>query len=441
MLRFALRNLWTRPLRTLLSMCGLTVAIAGMVGLFSVAEGLESLVATTFGRIPGLVVMQAGAPIPLFSRLPANWNTELEHLPGVYVVNPEVWARAQLVEGQPSISPPRLLFGTRIDTALKVRIGVYKQAIIAGRFLAKSDHGTFNAVISQPIAEQYHKHVGDSLRVDGHQLNIVGIYHCHSLLLDVAIILDIDQVRAMTRMGNDSVCAFYIEPDLEADREQVIHDIEKLLRGRSLTTANSTSLMQLELARYAGAGNPAATLLTWLNGIASNQRTLPPTEPKADSPALDSEELPVEVRTSDDWSDELQKLSADLDIFLLLMTGIGVTIAVLSIVNTMLMSVTERFTEFGILKANGWSNRDVIKLITWESAALGIAGGLFGVSFGWLATQAINANWPTRVHLYASPRLLLFSIVFSTVLGMLGGAYPAMRAAKLSPMEAIRRGG
>ncbi|MBI5757776.1 MAG: ABC transporter permease [Planctomycetales bacterium] len=441
MLRFALRNLWTRPLRTLLSLCGLTVAIAGMVGLFSVAEGLESLVADTFGRIPGLVVMQAGAPIPLFSRLPADWKSDLEQLPGVYVVNPEVWARAQLVEGKPSISPPRLLFGTRIDTALKIRTGVYKQAIVAGRFLTPTDRGTFNAVISQPIAEQYHKQLGDSLRVDGHQLNIVGIYHCRSMLLDVAIIMDIDQVRSMTRMGNDSVCAFYVEQEPDADRERVVHDIENLLRGRSLAAANSASLMQLELARYAGAGSPAATMLTWLNGIAKTTGSTPANEGASNSSALDTDELPVEIRTSDDWSKEIQKLSEDLDIFLVLMTGIGVTIAVLSIVNTMLMSVTERFTEFGVLKANGWSNRDVLQLITWESAALGVAGGLFGVSFGWLATQAINANWPTRVHLYASPRLLLFSIVFSTALGMLGGLYPAMRAARLSPMEAIRRGG
>jgi putative ABC transport system permease protein len=440
MLRFALRNLWTRPLRTLLALTGLTVAIAGMVGLFSVAEGIEHMVTSTFGRIPGLVVMQSGAPIPLFSRLPSDWKTEMDRLPGVYVVNPEVWARAQRVEGKPTISPPRFLFGTRIDTALKIRTGVYKQSMVAGRFLTMEDRGTRNAVISRAIAEEFDKHVGDTLRVDGNDLTIVGIYHCGSLLLDVAIILDIDTVRAMTRMGEDSVSAFYVEAEPEADRDAVARSIQELLRGRSLSTASPASLMQLEVARYAGAGNPLAALLSWVGGIALPDGAGAAGHPKANASERDANEMPVEIRSSDDWSNEFEQLSADLDIFLLLMTGIGVTIAVLSIVNTMLMSVTERMTEFGILKANGWSNGDVLRLITCESAVLGLGGGVLGVLFGWLATQIINAQWPTRIHLYASPRLLAFSVVFATALGVLGGLYPALRAARLSPMEAIRRG-
>lgn len=441
MFRFALRNLWTRPLRTLLSLCGLTVAIAGMVGLFSVAEGIEEMVTSTFGRIPGLVVMQAGAPIPLFSRLPASWASEMERLPGVHVVNSEVWTRAQKVEGKPTISPPRFLFGTRIDTTLRIRTGIYKQSLVAGRFLTLEDRGTRNAVISQPIAEEFQKQVGDTLRVDGQDLVIVGMYYCHSLLADVAIILDIDTVRAMTRMGEDSVSAYYVEAESEADREAVARSIEELLRGRSLTSADPASLMQLELARYAGAGNPLAGLLSWLDWIAQKTGATTTTDATSNSSASDPHELPVEIRSSSDWSNEFHKLSADLDLFLLLMTGIGLTIAVLSIVNTMLMSVTERFTEFGILKANGWSNRNVLTLISGESAALGLAGGVLGTTIGWLATQVINSIWPARVHLYASPRLLAFSVVFAAVLGVLGGLYPALRAARLSPMEAIRRGG
>lgn len=116
------------------------------------------------------------------------------------------------------------------------------------------------------------------------------------------------------------------------------------------------------------------------------------------------------------------------------------TIAVLSIVNTMLMSVTERVIEFGILKANGWSPWDVLKLITVESASLGLGGGALGVAIGWTATQIINARWPDRVNLFASPGLLAFSVVFSTIVGLLGGLYPAVWAMRLSPMEAIRRG-
>ena len=73
-------------------------------------------------------------------------------------------------------------------------------------------------------------------------------------------------------------------------------------------------------------------------------------------------------------------------------------------------------------------------------ALLGFAGGCFGSLFGWIATHLINARWPTRIHLYASPELILFSLCFSTVLGILGGLYPALRASRMIPMDAIRRG-
>ena len=107
MWKFAIRNLFSRPARSALSLLGLTVAVAGMVGLFSVARGLEQTFDRSFKGIPGLVVMQAGAPIPLFSRLPTSWKEDIEKVPGVYVVAPEVWMRANIIEDKPVMAPPR----------------------------------------------------------------------------------------------------------------------------------------------------------------------------------------------------------------------------------------------------------------------------------------------------------------------------------------------
>ena len=104
------------------------------------------------------------------------------------------------------------------------------------------------------------------------------------------------------------------------------------------------------------------------------------------------------------------------------------------------MSVSERFIEFGVLKANGWSRGDVLKLVLFESASIGLGGGAFGAMVGWVAVQIINSRWPERVQLYASPGLLTFAVFFATGLGMLGGLYPAIWAMRMSPMDAIRRG-
>ena len=82
----------------------------------------------------------------------------------------------------------------------------------------------------------------------------------------------------------------------------------------------------------------------------------------------------------------------------------------------------------------------MLLLITFESALLGLSGGLLGASLGWLATLFVNANWQDRINLHASPQLLIFAVAFSTALGILGGLYPAIWASRMMPMDAIRRG-
>jgi putative ABC transport system permease protein len=225
------------------------------------------------------------------------------------------------------------------------------------------------------------------------------------------------------------------------NRKELMARIKEHFRGRAIPTGGG-------LFASATGGNPLQDAVRSLDAyMKGNPAPEPgPALPKPQRSLADSsnpelsEEPAVEVRSSEDWGQEFDKFSADLDLVLTLMTGIGVTIAVLSIINTMLMSVTERIIEFGILKANGWSNRAVLKLVTLESAALGLAGGVCGSSLGWVATLLVNARWPDRIHLYASPQLLIFGVAFSTALGILGGMYPAMWASRMLPMDAIRRG-
>ncbi|TWU12292.1 Macrolide export ATP-binding/permease protein MacB [Symmachiella macrocystis] len=458
LLHFSLRNLLTRPLRTLLSLIGLTVAIAAMVGLFSVANGLDRMIHDTFERIPGLIAVQPGAPIPLFSKLPSAWGADIADTPGVGVVNAEVWNRAQIIEGKQVFSPPRFLFGTDIATRTQLRHGVYRDALEEGRFLTPSDHGTLNTVISRSIAEEFEKQVGDSLRVDGNNLTIVGIYDCNSLFLDVTIILDVDAVRRISRTGQDTVSAYYVELAEGANSEAVIAAVQDRFRGRKLDAVDPNSLLNMAMGAQptTAANGQGGVLAQWLTTLftppaTTNGESVAPQEPsnedalpeetEVDDETVDpAEELPLEIRSVEDWTNDFEKFSADLDIFLVIMTGIGITIAVVSILNTMLMSVTERSIEFGILKANGWSRRDILLLIGLESGILGVTGGIMGAAIGWVATLVINYYWAERVYLYAGPGLLSASVAFSTLLGIAGGLYPAYLAARMTPMEAIRRG-
>ncbi|MFO1020029.1 MAG: ABC transporter permease [Planctomycetales bacterium] len=269
--------------------------------------------------------------------------------------------------------------------------------------------------------------------MDGRDLKIVGIYHCGSVLLDVAIVVDIGQVRNLIRLAPDSVCSFYVEPQEGVSQNQLIKEIRTLLR-KERWSPGATPESALGSVMINGLIPNGASLGTMGTQIWNSVDQQKPQGGKAEETAGD----PFDVRGHEQWAEGLDQFSADLDLFLFLMTSLGVTIAVLSILNTMLMSVSERFVEFGILKANGWTSGEIAWLITLESGLLGLAGGILGAILGWGATHLVNAIWPSRLQLYASVSLLLFSMGFSILLGVAGGLYPTLRAARLSPMDAIR---
>ncbi len=461
MLHFAWQNLASRPARSILALLGLTVAITGMVGLFSIAVGLQRTVGRTFDRIPGLAAMQPGAPIPLFSRMPAAWAEEIREVPGVSVVRPELWTRAQMVDGKMTFNPPRFLFGTDIPTTLQMKSAVYRDDIQAGRFLELADVGTNRCVISEAIARDSNKKPGDIIKVDGNLLEVIGVYKTGSILLDVAIVIDQSTLRQLYRMDPSIISSVYIEPVDKMSPDELSKAIREKFRGRSL------GKWQPSADTIAGlSGRSEATLTDkFVAGLSGLSDLAKPRKPSSANSSTSGEVLlaggekpspedisgensaadpgdaeeGLEVRSARDWGTKIQEFSSDLDIFMYLMSGIGVVIALLSILNTMLMSVTERMTEFGILKANGWSSWDLLRLIAYESAALGLIGGILGCTLGWIGTLVVNASIPDKLNLYASPGLLLFSLAFSMALGVLGGLYPALWATRLTPMEAIRR--
>jgi putative ABC transport system permease protein len=132
--------------------------------------------------------------------------------------------------------------------------------------------------------------------------------------------------------------------------------------------------------------------------------------------------------------------------------AIALLVAAIGIANTMAMSILERTREIGLMKAVGATNRDVLAIFLGEAAGIGFIGGLGGVIIGWLAGQGLNviaivylANQagqqggpPPSVAVYTPVWLPLFALVFSTVIGMISGLYPALRAATMIPVMALK---
>ena len=429
MLGFALRNLMSRPLRTSLSTLGLAVAIAGMVGLFSIAGGLDAVVNRTFNQIPGMLVQEKGAPLPLFSSLPAQWSERLRELPGVRAVEAQAFCRVNQLDGKVVLNPPRLAVGIDIPGHLKLNQSVYRNQLVEGRFLELEDQGTTHCLISQDIADGIEKGVGDHFDLNGTEFQIVGLYSTGSILLDVNILMDIQTCRGLSRMSPQNVSSFYVEGDGSLSDEElksrILNDLSRKIERTPTTETDD---------------NPIADSIRWLDRRFRSQANTD-FEIGLDFGGSAAVQLPgVEVRTASDWGERFDEFSGDLNLFLTIMTGIGVSIATLSIVNTMMMSVTERTTEFGILRANGWSQANILMLMTVESSSIGFLGGMIGACCGWAGTFVVNFIWPDRLQLHAGLQLLSLSVLFSIGLGLIGGLYPAWIASRRSPMQSIRRG-
>ncbi len=148
-----------------------------------------------------------------------------------------------------------------------------------------------------------------------------------------------------------------------------------------------------------------------------------------------------------DASRSIQQFFKVLDVFLGIFGSLALAVAFIGIVNTLVMAILERRREIGIMKAIGASDGDVKKLFFAEAGAMGILGGIVGVALGWAIGQIINLgtnvylkrqSFPPE-HFWSVPWwLVAFAVLFSFLVSLAAGLYPAGRAARLDPVQALR---
>jgi putative ABC transport system permease protein len=253
--------------------------------------------------------------------------------------------------------------------------------LISGRRLRD---GQPEVMLGDLLAENLKKKPGDTVQIQGSTFTVAGVYHGGSALEAGAVILPIDQMQLLGSLQG-KVTAFHVRlkpapggetPEHYLARAQA--EIEAALPGlRAVPAAERASNNQLVLLAHAAA-----------------------------------------------WGT----------------SSIALLIGILGIANTMAMSVFERTREIGILRALGWKSWRILLLIQTEAAVLGLSGGLVGIGVGWGALRLLATLPQTASIVSASfPVLLLAEALGIAVLaGLLAGAIPAWRGARLSPVEALR---
>ncbi|MHC4779732.1 MAG: ABC transporter permease [Planctomycetota bacterium] len=380
MIRYALNNLVAKKVRTLLSLVLLSMVLAGTIGLISLSFGMRHSVSSALSKVEGIAVILKGSADPLFSVVPMTLVERIAALEGTRVVTPEIWGIVAQLDGQSPLTKGWFSAAafSGMDPARVEKIdggGVYGRAIRSGRFLRKGDRSV--AVMSRKLADEYGKRLGGTLNLNGREFTLTGIYETGSLFLDQTIIIPIEDARTLKNMRADAASAIYVEvgDTTETGMRAVAGKIEALMPG-------------------------------------------------------------IEAKTKYDWHEEFGSILGNLDAFFSAQSGYIASLGVIIVLLTMTMSVMERTREFGILKAVGWTRRDVMRLIILESAVLGGVSGVVGCALGVVSTVVLGEFLPFRPE--AHPLLVAGTFVGGVALGLIGGVYPAYRASSLNPVEAIR---
>ena len=215
---------------------------------------------------------------------------------------------------------------------------------------------------------------------------------------------------------------------------------------------NARLLMPLETAATLRAAQ-VNDLRDIVRDSKANKTTYPSLSVRAKSPSL-VEALEASIKALGfntfsllDASKSLRTFFSVFDLLLGIFGSLALAVATLGIVNTLVMAILERRREIGVLKALGAADSDVQQLFFVEAGVMGFLGGILGVLFGWLLGRALTFGTNVYLHrqnlnsieLSSVPWwLVLSALVFAVLVSLAAGLYPASRAAKLNPVDALR---
>ena len=413
-IRLAFQGIWGHKMRSALTMLGIIIGIAAIITIVSTIKGTnEQIKENLIGAGNNVVTVQlnqGGYPYDMsWSEIPAgvrviteDTRKALEEIPGVEKVSlytfrnyaDQVYYRNTQFNGE--------IYG--IDEHY---LSVYGYQVKSGRGFTESDYQNFRKVAlvdTTAVTNLFggESPIGKSIELNGEVFTVVGV-----VALSEEFTPTINSINDYWMYADTSAGSIYLPLSTWPTAYQFDEPQSVAIKVRNTDVMTS-------------AGQAAADLLT--------QRQI-----------MDPDNSEFDYRSQDmlEQAQQLQSMSESTNAQLIWIASISLLVGGIGVMNIMLVSVTERTSEIGLKKAIGARKRRILFQFLTEAAVLTSLGGIIGVVSGIGLAQVISKvmQVPVAIDLTA----IGISVVFSMLIGVIFGLLPAVKAANLNPIEALRR--
>ncbi|WP_295160737.1 ABC transporter permease [Selenomonas sp. AE3005] len=396
--QMALTSLYANKMRSLLTMLGIIIGVGAVIALVSVGMGVRSNVTNSIASLgSNMLIVSPGSSNRGGVRGAAGSMQTLkfddakaikDKIKNIDYVSPSVSSSYQVVYGNNN-------WKTSVQGVTPEFMSIRALTIGYGSFVSTDDMNKRNrvAVIGTTVASNLfakENPVGKNIRINNQPYKVIGLLESKgqsSVGQDQDDVIYVPLTTAQERMlGITYVQSINIQVTNQEKMDQVQAEVETLLRSRhhilagkddDFNVRNLTSLMETV--------NQSTAMLTMLLGA---------------------------------------------------IAGISLIVGGIGIMNIMMVSVTERTREIGIRKALGATFMNIMTQFLIESMVIGIIGGIIGIGMGCIASKVIAQLGDFTTVITITP--IVVSFMFAVGIGLFFGIYPARKAAKLDPIEALR---